>query len=777
MTISSLGGNTNWFPLVFMRDFTESLQIAPTLPVQQLVKDLTIGQRATVTRGQLSSFLHEHIFPKLAPYCVEIYYQKSHSDSYLPSRLPDQTASGNEHVPDNIPKALPLIEQIFETGCPAELDRSSLAALFSTPTDNRSHLLVPLQDGPERLGLLYLGGRTPCSFTPCYLDAVQTLAAVIGSRLKSMATIQQLQESMHALEYSDRLRTALYEISELAHNSENINDLYARLHQTMDRLIHAENFFIALVEKRPEGKYIQFPYYADQIDTHFQGMELQLDQKKCSITGYLLKNRQPLLLTPGNFARICRDHNIECIGTRPYSWLGAPFFVGHISGAVAIQSYSDIIYTEKDKELLSFVARHIGDALNRKRAVDELKKSKDKAERVEKNKSNFLANMSHEIRTPMNGILGLTDLVLHSDISGQKRTYLEMIHSSAERLLKLINDILDFSKIEAGKLDLDIAPFSLRETIADALEILAVSAAKKNIRLTVDCQESIPDLLLGDGDKLNQILINLVGNGIKFTNQGEVNLTIDWNGNDDGQRDGLDLHFQIRDTGIGIPKAKTKNIFKAFSQLTTTRSSSQRGTGLGLVIASELVEMMGGKILVDSEQGVGTTFHFTIRFASGQNKSIARQTSEPVPHPATAARLREKSLHILLVEDEFINRTLATTVLEREGCQVTVAENGIQAIKLVQVTVFDLILMDIQMPELDGYGTTRAIRRLEKRSRRHTPIIAVTAYAVKGDREKCLTAGMDGYISKPIKPELLRSEIETVLYSGQSVRTSPKPHS
>ncbi len=175
---------------------------------------------------------------------------------------------------------------------------------------------------------------------------------------------------------------------------------------------------------------------------------------------------------------------------------------------------------------MAFVARHIGDALNRKRAVDELKKSKERAERVEKNKSIFLANMSHEIRTPMNGILGLTDLVLHSDISGQKRTYLEMIHSSAERLLKLINDILDFSKIEAGKLELDIAPFSLRATIAEALEILAVSASKKNIRLTVDCNEHIPDILLGDADKLSQILINLVGNGIKFTNEGQVALTV-----------------------------------------------------------------------------------------------------------------------------------------------------------------------------------------------------------------------------------------------------------
>ncbi|MBB1078247.1 histidine kinase, partial [Rhodoferax sp. 4810] len=331
------------------------------------------------------------------------------------------------------------------------------------------------------------------------------------------------------------------------------------------------------------------------------------------------------------FDRICREQGIECVGARPYSWLGAPFFVGHISGVVAIQSYREVIYTDKDKELMALVARHIGDALNRKYAVDELQQAKERAERVEKNKSIFLANMSHEIRTPMNGILGLTDLVLHSDISGQKRTYMEMIHSSADRLIKLINNILDFSKIEAGKLELNMAPFSLRETIAGALEMLAVSASKKNIDLTVDCNKTIPDVLLGDAGKLSQILINLVGNGIKFTNTGNVALTVlqeDQSKSQDGkQNDPVHLHFQIRDTGIGIPQEKIQNIFKAFSQISTSQNSNQRGTGLGLVIAGELVELMGGKICVDSKPEIGTTFYFTIRFAPGLAKVPAEETT------------------------------------------------------------------------------------------------------------------------------------------------------
>ena len=405
---------------------------------------------------------------------------------------------------------------------------------------------------------------------------------------------------MRALEYSERLRTALYEISELAHSAENISDLYVQIHQIVGRLIHAENFYIALVENRMDGKYIKFPYFADVRDPHFQGMEIRLDQKKHSITGYLLQTRQPLLLTPDNYTEICRKNNMECLGTRPYSWLGAPFYLDNLAGAVVVQSYDRIVFTEKDKELMAFVARHIGDALKRKRAVDELKKAKERAEQAERNKSTFLANMSHEIRTPMNGIIGLTDIILKSDISGHQRTYLEMVHSSAERLLKLINDILDFSKIEAGKLELAIAPFSLRQTLADAVEILGVSAAQKAISLSVHCDESIPDMLRGDADKLHQILINLVGNGIKFTNQGSVTLTVRCTGHRTRRQEQVNLLFQIRDTGIGIPNDEINNVFKAFSQLGTTRDSNLRGTGLGLVIAAELVEMMGGKICVES---------------------------------------------------------------------------------------------------------------------------------------------------------------------------------
>ena len=734
----------------------------PAHSLHDLVKELTIGQRSTDTLKQLAIFLRNTIFPKLGPFSIEIYFPTQSSDNYLPIEKSGDPENGAQNVPSRIPAAHPLIGKMRESGGSVQLVDPSLQPDFLSATNNSSHLLVPILVDTDLFGLLYIGCFEICALSALYLSAVESLAAIIGSRLKSMVTILQLKESMRSLEYSERLRTALYEISEQAHHADNISDLYANLHHIVGGLIPAKNFYIALVEQHKDGQYITFPYYVD-IHDNFQGRTRKLDPEHLTLTGYLLNTGQPLLLTPENFHRICREQHIRANGTPPNSWLGVPFYLDDLAGVVAVQSYDEIIYSDKDQELMAFVARHLGDALKRKRTVDALKQEKNRAEQAEKNKSTFLANMSHEIRTPMNGIIGLTELVLKSNIAGHQRTYLEMVHSSADRLLKLINDILDFSKIEAGKLELSISPFSIRSTIADALEILAISAAKKNIAMIVDCHESTPDHLLGDADKLHQILINLVGNAVKFTNQGSVTLAVCPAGALQKESDHVDLHFQVKDTGIGIPENDIANVFKSFNQLGTTRDSNHRGTGLGLVIAAELVEMMGGKICVESNPGVGTTFYFTAGFPlAPSNQGQAGFGKGPSPTQKKKER-RQQPLHILLVEDEYINRTLAVSVLESEGWVVATAENGTQALDLLNNQDFDLILMDIQMPELNGYETTLAIRQKEQGTNQHMPIIAMTAYAVKGDREKCLAAGMDGYVSKPMRPDKLRDEIETVL--------------
>jgi signal transduction histidine kinase/CheY-like chemotaxis protein len=613
-----------------------------------------------------------------------------------------------------------------------------------------------------RSGLIYFQSPKKESFSGNFPNTLQTLAAIIGSRLKSMGTIDQLKQSMAALEYSEKLRTALYEINEEAYQSHNINKLYEKLHQIVAGLTYAKNFYIALVEERDPEPVISFPYFVDTYDARFQGMEIEYGNPPQTVTAFLLKSGQPLLITPENCNDLLVEHNIRFFGNKPHSWLGVPFSQGKLKGAVVVQSYRQVIYTEKDKALMSFVARHIGGALKRKQDLEELFKAKDRAEQAEKKKSNFLANMSHEIRTPMNGIIGLTELILKEQLDRKSRTYLEMIHVSADRLLKLINDILDFSKIEAGKLELNIANFSLRNTIADVFEMLSISSKKRNLRLTMHCDELIPDQLLGDADKLTQILTNLVSNGMKFTTQGGVDLSVRQINQPGIARNAVFLSFRVHDTGIGIPPDELKNVFQAFSQLGTTRSTNNSGTGLGLVIAAELVELMGGKICVDSEPGIGTSFYFTIPFTLAANSGDQPQIPVIPPH-GSVRQSSNRSLHILIAEDEYINRTLATAVLQGEGWEVTCAETGQEVLNLLKDGSFDLILMDVQMPVLDGFSTTSIIRVEEKQSGQHLPIIAMTAYAIKGDREKCLEIGMDGYIAKPINTRLLREEIENVL--------------
>jgi len=722
-----------------------------------LIKRLTVGQRDIDSTEQLSAFLNAKIFPKIGNVRATIYLLDQAQKTF---RQIQEVLRPDNQQSINLPVNDPLIRQLRETTKPFHLapDNNSLRRQDG---DSRTNLLLPLNDNGTLFGFIHLQGDALPHFSPIQLDTLQTLAEIVGSRLRSMTTINQVKESMQAITHSDRLRTALYEISELAHTSRDMHELYPKLHEIVQRLIFAKNFYISIIEDRPDGQYLLFPYFADSHNPELHGKEFKLSGDKQPVTAYVLKSGRPLLITPENLQQVRRQFRIDFLGSVPYSWLGAPFYTGWYAGAVAVTSHQDVVFSEKDKELIAFVARHIGEALKRKQTLTELRTAKERAESAEKKKSAFLANMSHEIRTPMNGILGLTELVMQNGLDGKNRSYIDMVHSSAERLLKLINDILDFSKIEAGKFELFEGPFSLRDTIANVLEILAIGAAVKNINLAVDCPVSIPDRLVGDADKLAQVLTNLVSNGIKFTNAGQVSLKLSLDANQLTDRE--ELHFVVQDTGVGIPPDEIDNVFEAFSQLGTTRDSNNPGTGLGLVIAAELVELMGGKIGVTSELNVGTQFSFTIPFVPAPHEEFPLASTSPRSQSSQETSLPAVPLKILLVEDEHINRTLAAAVLVQEGWTVETAENGQQALQTLEKQEFNLVLMDVQMPELDGFATTRAIRTKEKKTGSHLPIIAMTAYAIKGDREKCLTAGMDGYVAKPVRPKLLKEEIERVL--------------
>lgn len=532
----------------------------------------------------------------------------------------------------------------------------------------------------------------------------------------------------------EKIQQLINNISTAVLTSRNLEALLDIIKHELGAVLDTTNLFIAFYNQQDNS--LSFPYFIDEKD------KFEKVSAKKTITGYVIKSQKPVLLKEADIKRLEVEGEIDLIGSPSKVWLGVPLQTkGEIFGVISLQSYdNENSFCEDDLDILVFVSNQISLAITKIQAEENLKVAKQKAEEAAIAKQQFLSTMSHEIRTPLNAVIGMSQLLLEIKPRPDQLEYLSALKFSGESLLALINDILDISKLESEKVileELDLNPLLVTK---ETIKILMVKAREKNNVLKIDHAKGIPEIVIGDKVRLSQILTNLIGNAIKFTDQGEIKVSLELK--KESKQEFL-IKFSVKDTGIGISNDNLELIFESFTQEKSDITRRFGGSGLGLAISKKLVEIQKGEIHVTSTPNKGSTFSFTIPYKKSKLKKV--RVEKTFDHDKDSL----VGLKILIVEDNQINRLVVRKFLENWGAHVDEAENGRISLEMVENNFYNLVLMDLQMPEMDGYEATLKIKTMHQKKYKDLPVIALTASILIDVKEKIENAGLDDFLIKP----------------------------